>query len=166
MLSPGFWLHHAALAWRAELDARLRPLNLTPTQFMLLAAAGWLEYLAGPPTQQQVADQAGADRMMTSRVIRTLEDAGLLARQAHETDGRGLRVTLTPAGRDLLQHATAIAREVDTLFFGRNATALRTALRRVVESRGASTTSPPTHRPQASPPPPPPNPSGPKPRRR
>jgi hypothetical protein len=50
----------AALAWRAELDARLRPLNLTPPQFL---------------------------RMMTSRVIRTWEDAGLLARQAHETDG-------------------------------------------------------------------------------
>jgi hypothetical protein len=29
MLSPGFWLHHAALAWRAELDARLRLLGLT-----------------------------------------------------------------------------------------------------------------------------------------
>jgi DNA-binding MarR family transcriptional regulator len=163
MLSPGFWLHHAALAWRAELDARLRRLNLTPTQFMLLAAAGWLEHLAGPPTQQQVADQAGADRMMTSRVIRTLENAGLLARQAHESDGRGLRVTLTPAGRDMLRRATAIAREVDALFFGRDATAFRTALRRVVESRGAGTTSP-TYRPQASPAPP--DPSGPKPRRR
>jgi DNA-binding MarR family transcriptional regulator len=136
MLSPGFWLHHAALAWRAELDARLRPLNLTPTQFMLLAAAGWLEHLAGPPTQQQVADQAGADRMMTSRVIRTLEGAGLLIRQPHETDGRGLRVALTPAGRNLVRRATAIARDVDSLFFGTHATAMRTALRRVAESRG------------------------------
>jgi DNA-binding MarR family transcriptional regulator len=136
MLSPGYWLLHAALAWRAELDARLRPLNLTPTQFMLLAAAGWLEHVAGPPTQQQIADQAGADRMMTSRVIRTLEDAGLLARQAHETDGRGRRVALTPAGRDLVQRATTIARDVDTLFFGTDATAIRTALRGIAETRG------------------------------
>src|SRR5262245_47845560 len=117
MLSPGFWLHHAALAWRAELDTRLRPLGLTPTQFMLLGAAGWLEHVSGPPTQQQVADQAGADRMMTSRVVRALEEAGLLARRAHESDGRGVRVVLTPAGRALLRRATAIAREVDTLFF-------------------------------------------------
>jgi DNA-binding MarR family transcriptional regulator len=136
MLSPGFWLHQAALAWRAELDARLRALSLTPTQFMLLASAGWLEHVAGPPTQQQVADQAGADRMMTSRVVRTLEEAGLLVRQAHETDGRGLRVALTPAGRDLVQQATAIAREVDALFFGADAPAMRTALRRVAECRG------------------------------
>ncbi len=134
MLSPGFWLHHAALAWRAELDARLRPLDLTPTQFMLLAAAGWLEYVAGPPTQQQVADQAGADRMMTSRVVRTLREAGLLRREAHETDGRGLRLVLTPAGHDLLQRATAIAREVDTLFFGTDATTMRSTLRSIAES--------------------------------
>ena len=49
MLSAGFWLHHAALTWRAELDGRLRPLGLSPTQFIVLAAAGWLEHVAGPP---------------------------------------------------------------------------------------------------------------------
>ncbi len=30
-MGPGFWLHHAALAWRQVVDRRLRPLNLTPT---------------------------------------------------------------------------------------------------------------------------------------
>src|SRR5437764_13215231 len=92
MLSPGFWLHHAALAWRAELDARLRPLGLTPTQFMVLATAGWLEHLDGPPTQQQVADGAGTDRQMTSRVVRALQDHGLITRHAHESNARSLRL--------------------------------------------------------------------------
>ena len=41
-MSLGFWLHHAAPAWYQVFDRRLRPLNLTPTQFMLLASAGWL----------------------------------------------------------------------------------------------------------------------------
>ena len=41
-MSPGFWLHHAALAWRQVFDRRLRPLNLTRLKFMLLASAGWL----------------------------------------------------------------------------------------------------------------------------
>ena len=49
-MSPGFWLHHAALAWRQVFDRRLRPLNLTPTQFMLLASAGgWLR----PPASRR-----------------------------------------------------------------------------------------------------------------
>jgi hypothetical protein len=39
-MSPGYWLHHAVLAWRQVFDRRLRPLSLTPTQFMLLASVG------------------------------------------------------------------------------------------------------------------------------
>jgi len=42
LMSPGFWLHHAALAWQQVFGRRLRPLNLTPTQFMLMAPPpGW-----------------------------------------------------------------------------------------------------------------------------
>lgn len=137
MLSTGFWLHHAALTWRAELDTRLRPLGLSPTQFIVLAAAGWLEHLNGPPTQQEVAEQAGADRMMTSKLLRTLEDRGLLDRRVHETDARAVRVALKTAGRDLVDQATTRAREVDTMFFGADAASLRTALRGIADQRGA-----------------------------
>ncbi|MCU1685894.1 MAG: ydcH [Amycolatopsis sp.] len=131
LLSAGFWLHHAALTWRAELDNRLRPLGLTPTQFLLLASVGWLEHLDGPPTQQEVARQAGADRMMTSKVVRTLEERGLVDRRAHESDARALRLALTSAGRVLTRQATAVAREVDTRFFGEESEDLRAALRSV-----------------------------------
>ena len=56
-MSPGFWLHHAALEWRQRLDRTLRPLGLTPTQFNLLGSIGWLDRTRPlPPTQQQVAD--------------------------------------------------------------------------------------------------------------
>jgi DNA-binding MarR family transcriptional regulator len=135
MLSPGFWLHHAALAWRAELDARLRPLDLTPTQFMLLASVGWLTHVSGPPTQQQVADQAGADRMMTSRVVRTLADRGLLVRQPDESDAHVLRLSLTPAGRRVVAAATRAARDIDDQFFGADHARLRARLRRIAEHR-------------------------------
>ena len=60
LMSPGFWLQHAALACRQVFGRRLRPLHLTPTQFMLTASAGW----------------AGRDdRMMTSKVLHALVDA-------------------------------------------------------------------------------------------
>ena len=138
LLSAGFWLHQAALRWRTELDARLRPLGLTHTQFMLLASTGWLDYLHGPPTQQEVAEQAGADRMMTSKIVRTMEERGLLTRRAHETDARAVRVTLTPIGRGLIAQATAHAREVDALFFGADADTLRAVLRGLAEQRHAT----------------------------
>lgn len=135
LLSPGFWLQQAALSWRAELDTRLRPLGLTPTQFIVLASVAWLEHLSGPPTQQQVAEQAGADRMMTSKVAHALEQHGLLSRQAHEADARALRLALTPAGRTTVNQATQAARDVDALFFGPDPTQLRDTLRRIAEHR-------------------------------
>lgn len=135
LLSPGFWLQQAALSWRAELDTRLRPLGLTPTQFIVLASVSWLEHLSGPPTQQEVAEQAGADRMMTSKLARTLEQRGLLVRQAHEADARALRLALTPTGRTTVNHGTRAARDVDALLFGDDPAPLRATLRRIAEHR-------------------------------
>ncbi|BFU45651.1 MarR family winged helix-turn-helix transcriptional regulator [Krasilnikovia sp. MM14-A1004] len=133
LLSPGFWLHHAALAWRAELDARLAPLGLTPTQFLLLASAGWLEQHTGPATQQQIAELTGADRTMASKVMRVLIDQGLIRRDAHESDGRAVRIRLTPTGRRLTRRAVAVAQAVDAQMFGGEAD-LRAALRRIAKS--------------------------------
>lgn len=137
--SPGFWLHHAALTWRAELDARLRPLGLTPTQFMLLGSAGWLEReSAVPPTQQEVAEHAGADRMMTSKIVRALHDRGLLTREADPDDARVLRLRPTEAGRELTRQAIAVVTELDVQFFGKDGQdqqVLRAELRRMAHLR-------------------------------
>jgi DNA-binding MarR family transcriptional regulator len=132
----GFWLHQAALTWRAQLDVRLRPLGLTPTQFLLLSSADRLERRAGPATQQEVAQQAGADRMMTSKVLRLLEKRGLLSRTAHESDARSVRVALSMDGRALAERAAAIAREFDDAFFGAGAELLCKELQAVTEIRG------------------------------
>ena len=103
--SSGFWLHHAALAWRAALEDRLRPLDLTHTQFFLLGSAGWLAATECPPTQRQVVEHAGADVMMASKVLRTLERRGLLSRQADPTDGRARRIVLTTDGETVVRQA-------------------------------------------------------------
>jgi DNA-binding MarR family transcriptional regulator len=129
LASPGFWLHHAALRWRAELDRRLKEVGLTPTQFLLLASAGWLEHTQGLPTQQQVAETAGADRMMTSKVVKTLEDAGLLTRTPDPADARAYRLQLTPTGRTTTRQAITIAQTLDQEFFADAPTTLTKHLR-------------------------------------
>lgn len=121
LASPGFWLQRAAQAYLRELDTRLRPLELTHTQFQLLAAASWLGRDGTGPTQQQVADFAGADRMMTSKVLAGLEARGLLVRAADATDARIRRVTATEPARALLREATRIARAVDAALLGGDA---------------------------------------------
>lgn len=134
-MSPGFWLHHAALEWRATLERNLRPLGLTPTQFNLLASAGWLGRQGELPTQQQVADMSGADRMMASKVIRVLEERGLLARRADPVDARVLRIEITTAGRELVGKGVQIAVDTDAQMFGPAGEQLREQLKPIAAHR-------------------------------
>lgn len=135
-MSPGFWLHHAALEWRQRFDRALRPLGLTPTQFNLLASIGWLDRTrSSPPTQQQAADHAGADRMMTSKVLRALEERGLVTRAADPDDARLLRLRLTDEGRRLTSRAVKVAVAVDEELFGDAGDALRQQLQSVAADR-------------------------------
>jgi len=139
-MSPGFWLHHAALAWRQAFDRQLRPLGLTPTQFMLLASAGWLTATsAQPPTQQEVADHAGADRMMTSKVLQGLVEHGLVIRQPDPADGRVKRLHLTPAGQEVVRRGIIIAVDLDEEMFGPDGDSVRETLQRIAaKARAAS----------------------------
>ena len=114
LASPGYWLHHAALAWRRELGARLRPLGLTPTRFDVLAALSHLSKVDGAPRQQAVADFAGIDRMMTSKIVSALEVDGLVSRVA---EGRSNLLTLSPTGTELVARATVVARALDAELF-------------------------------------------------
>jgi DNA-binding MarR family transcriptional regulator len=116
LASPGYRLHLAALAWRRELGMRLRPLGLTPTQFDAIAAVSFLGRQA-EPTQQQIADFSGLDRMMLSKVLATLEGRGLIERKPDAADGRMKRLAITASGRPVVDAATAIARQVDAELF-------------------------------------------------
>lgn len=137
-MSPGFWLHHAALAWKQLFDRRLRPLELTPTQFMLLASAGWLTTTTGqPPTQQQAADHAGADRMMTSKVAQTLAERGLVTREPDADDARAKRLRLTEQGQALVRAGIRIAVDLDEEVFGSSGDELRDELQRIARAATA-----------------------------
>ncbi|MCU1414357.1 MAG: putative HTH-type transcriptional regulator YdcH [Microbacteriaceae bacterium] len=131
LASPGYWLRRAAQRWRRELGVLLRHLDLTPTQFDVIAATSWLGKTGSAPTQQEIAEFSGNDRMMTSKVLRGLEARGLVARRP---EGRVIRLSVTPSGREVVTAATAIARGLDADFFSRvsRPTALREELRGLV----------------------------------
>ena len=133
--SPGFWLHRSAQAYLRALDAALRPLGLTHTQVQVLAALTWLTRRGEAPSQQQVADVAGIDRMLTSRVLQVLEGRGLLQREGDPRDARAKRPVPTADGSALVSRATALARAVDEAVFP-DAAGLRSALTEVVATAG------------------------------
>src|SRR5947199_7006718 len=95
--SPGFLLWHVTLRWQRLIRAALAPHELTHVQFVLLASAWWLAEHEEMPTQQRLASRAGTDTMMTSQVLRKLEDRELITREPDPADARARRIGLTRA---------------------------------------------------------------------
>jgi DNA-binding MarR family transcriptional regulator len=116
--SPGFLLWHATLRWQRGIAAALGPLGLTHVQFVLLACTWWLNEQGEHPNQLTVARQAGTDVKMTSQVLRTLEDKGLLTRETDPADTRAKRLRVTAAGAELAPRAIEAVEGVDAEFFG------------------------------------------------
>ncbi|HPG07688.1 MAG TPA: MarR family transcriptional regulator [Saprospiraceae bacterium] len=117
--SPGYVLWQLTMAWQRLIKQQLDPLDLTHTQFVLLAALAWLSRLQESVTQIDIANHSHTDRMMVSKVLRTLESKGLILRQEHATDTRAKVVTLTQAGEQLIQKAVQVVEAADGIFFSK-----------------------------------------------
>lgn len=115
--SPGYLLGQVTLLWQRKQKKVLDPLDLTQTQFVLLAAVGWLSKTNESVTQIDIAHQSNADRMMVSKVLRTLEEKGFITRREHETDTRAKTIRLTVTGEVILQKALIEVENADLDFF-------------------------------------------------
>lgn len=114
--SPGFLLWRVSNAWQRRQRAALQPLELTHSQFVILAAATWFggdEGLA----QGRLGELVGADAMTTSQVVRALESQQLLQRKENPDDPRAWRVVATSSGRALAARAVSVVEQVDADFF-------------------------------------------------
>lgn len=116
--SPGYLLWQITMLWQRKMKRALDTIDLTHTQFVLLAALGWLEKNHELVTQTEIADHSKTDRMMVSKVLRTLQNKGYLSRREHPTDTRAKCISLTDMGKDTLQQALHIVHAVDADFFG------------------------------------------------
>jgi DNA-binding MarR family transcriptional regulator len=116
--SPGFLLWQVANIWQRKVKAGLSPFDLTHVQFVLLASLAWLGQNGEEVTQVQLAAHAKTDIMMTSQVLRTLEEKRLIQRTVHTSDTRAKAVRLTEAGLALAARAVGAVEQVDEEFFG------------------------------------------------
>jgi DNA-binding MarR family transcriptional regulator len=115
--SPGYLLGHLTMLWQRKQKKVLDPLDLTQTQFALLAALGWLSKKSKSITQIDLANQTNFDRMMVSKVLRTLEKKVFITRHEHETDTRAKTINLTKNGKLVLQKAIIEVENADLDFF-------------------------------------------------
>lgn len=115
----GYLLWQVSMRWQLAMNQQLRAVavGLTLTQFSLLAGLYWLDQQGEIVTQQRLADYANTDKMMTSKVLQTLESKGLVQRLNNPQDGRAKQLRLTSAGEASLRQANLVVEQVDTAFF-------------------------------------------------
>jgi len=113
----GYLLWQTTMLWQRQMNRALDEVNLTHTQFVILIALAWLSGSSENVTQKEIADHSKTDRMMVSKILRTLEKNGLIERKEHKTDTRAKCVFLTEKGSETLQKSIKIKTNANELFF-------------------------------------------------
>jgi DNA-binding MarR family transcriptional regulator len=137
--SPGFLLAQVTMLWQRKQKRILDPLNLTHTQFVLLTSLAWLSRENDTVTQVDIANLNNTDRMMVSKVLRTLEEKKFITRQEHKTDTRAKIIKLTQEGAGVLQKALVMVENADVDFFSAIETNLKTFEKNMLKLIDANT---------------------------
>lgn len=115
--SSGYLLWQVTTLWQRKIKRELDTIDLTHTQFVLLASLAWLSKNQEIVTQIEIANHSKTDRMMVSKVLRTLQEKGFITRKEHEIDTRAKAITLTETGEKILQKALIMVEQIDVDFF-------------------------------------------------
>jgi DNA-binding MarR family transcriptional regulator len=107
--SIGYMLKEAASALRSSMEAVLKPLEMTVTQYACL------ELLAQRPglSNSELARGAFITRQSMNVLLQSLEQEGFVMRPSEPPVGRVLPTQLTPLGRRKLAQATGAVKSVE-----------------------------------------------------
>src|SRR4051794_21298200 len=93
--SPGFLVWRLAMRWRTAVARAVADLGLTPAQYSLLASLYAMVRSGRHPSQRELADHTGMEPIYVSKLVRSLEHAGLVTRAAHPADTRAVQLDIT-----------------------------------------------------------------------
>jgi MarR family transcriptional regulator, organic hydroperoxide resistance regulator len=108
----GYLVWHLSIRWRVAVDRALSPLGMTHAHYSLMASLYALTRSGGRPSQRELAEFAGLEVVYVSKLVRVLEDSGLLRRRDHPGDPRAFELTLTAQGANLVERAATVMRQV------------------------------------------------------
>lgn len=97
---------------RTEVDRAVAPLGLTHAQYSVLASLYGMVRAGERPSQRQLADHIGLEPIYVSKLVRALEQAGIVERAGNPTDTRAVQLDLTPHGVEIAKRAIAIVGEL------------------------------------------------------
>jgi DNA-binding MarR family transcriptional regulator len=109
-LNKAMRLRGAYLLMHRRFNGIFEPLSLTADQFVLLSL---LRERKGC-TQRELANYSFADAKTVAVMLRVLLRRRLISRREHQSDGRAYAVSLTTAGRKILDRCARAARELES----------------------------------------------------
>jgi DNA-binding MarR family transcriptional regulator len=128
-------LFRATHTMNAEMTRRLRARGYDGFQPTFTSLLGHID--TEGTTISNLARRTGTSRQAVSQLVQSIEDAGLVERYAHPTDGRSVVVRHTEAGRTILLDAidvmSAIEREYADLLGDDGLAELKSRLRELVD---------------------------------
>lgn len=111
----GFLLWQAANAWQRRMKNALAPLGITHVQFLILDTLSRID--GNPVRQNLLAEAAGIDVMMASKVLRLMVTKKLVQRRSPRHDARAFTITLTDSGLLTLSKAKGLVEKSEAEFF-------------------------------------------------
>jgi len=123
----GMQLANLSRGWRAELDRRLADLGLSQARWLVLLHLARFEE---PPTQRELAQSVGVEGPTLARLLDSLENQGLVRRQAVVEDRRAKKILLCDTAKPLIEKIETIATALrHELFEGIDEDDLRVCMR-------------------------------------
>jgi len=106
-MTAGALVWRLSMKWRVAVDRALAPMSLTHAQYVLLSTLYGMQREGRQPSQRELADRTGLEALYVSKLARTLEADGLIARPRDADDTRALRLALTERGAEAVRPAMA-----------------------------------------------------------
>nr|NMF96407.1 MarR family transcriptional regulator [Aromatoleum toluolicum] len=108
-LRLGFLIHDVSRLRRSAFDRCLKPLNVTRSQWWVLAYLSRGEGMA----QSQLAEELDLGKVAIGGLIDRLEKSGLVRRESDPSDRRIKRIFLSPKSNELIETMRAVSHELN-----------------------------------------------------
>jgi MarR family transcriptional regulator, organic hydroperoxide resistance regulator len=104
----GYLVWRVAMKWRTAVDSAVSSLGLTHAQYSVLSTLRGMTHPGTNPSQRELADHTGLDPIYISKLVRTMEESGLIERPRDPLDSRTVRLAVTKQGVRVADRAIAI----------------------------------------------------------
>ena len=117
--STGLLFIRAYHKWHGLIKTKLRTIDLTHPQFVVLTTLAALLRQQEWVSQTHIAQFSDMDVMTVSQIIRLLVKKELIMREAHPKDSRANIILLTDTGLQKVNQALPLVEGIDQAFFGK-----------------------------------------------